>query len=70
MPDRQPAYRVYEATQPGRPSRTVRVSVSASREKALREDISLGRCLLRLNRVLLETDDPGLALAHSVRHFQ
>jgi hypothetical protein len=45
------------------------VGVSAGREPALLEEISLGRRLLRLGRLVLETDDPDLARRSSKRHF-
>jgi len=64
-----PLYRVYEAEQPGRFGPCIRVGVSAGREPALLEEISLGRRLLRLGRLVLETDDPDLARRSSKRHF-
>lgn len=63
------AYRVYEAEQPGLPGPNIRISVSVEREPALLEEISLGRRLLRLVRLVLETDDPGLARRSAERHF-
>jgi len=62
-------FRVYEAEQTGRPGFRLRISVSAEREPALREDISTGRRLLRLLRLVLETDDKMLAERSSTRHF-
>lgn len=65
----RPVYRVYEAEQPGHPGVRFRIGVSAAREPALLEEISLGRRLLSLGRLVLETDDPGLARRSSKRQF-
>ncbi len=55
-------YRVYEATDPFHP-RPFGVAVCLAREKCLMEDISSGRKLLRLGRVVMETRDAVLACA-------
>lgn len=55
-------YRVYEATDPFHP-RPYRLALSLAREKSLIEDISSGRKLMRLGRVLMETRDAALACA-------
>lgn len=55
-------YRVYEATDPFH-TRPYRVALCLAREKRLLEDISSGRRLLRLGRVLMETREAALACA-------
>lgn len=58
------SYRVYEATDPFHP-RPFRLAISLAREKSLLEDISSGRKLLRLGRVLMETRDAAQACAQA-----
>ncbi|MDP2847677.1 MAG: hypothetical protein Q8O35_05720 [Humidesulfovibrio sp.] len=57
-------FRVYEATDPFSPA-PYRVTLRLSREKRLLEDISSGRSLLRLGRLVLETRELALARAQS-----
>lgn len=53
-------FRVYEATDPFHPA-PYNVTLRLSREKRLLEDISAGRRLLRLGRMVLETRELALA---------
>lgn len=57
-------YRVYEATDPFHP-RPFRLALSRSREMRLQEDISSGRKLLRLGRMVMETRDAAQACAQA-----
>jgi hypothetical protein len=61
-------YRVYEATDPFH-SGTYRLALCLAREKRLLEDISSGRRLLRLGRLVLETRELALARAQSEALF-
>lgn len=55
-------YRVYEATDPFH-ARPYRLALCLAREKSLMEDISSGRRLLRLGRMVMETREAALACA-------
>ena len=57
-------YRVYEATDPFHPA-PYHLGLCLAREKRLLEDISSGRRLLRLGRMVLETRELALARAQS-----
>ena len=57
-------YRVYEATDPFHHG-PFRLALRQSREKRLLDDISSGRRLLSLGRVLLETRELTLARAQA-----
>lgn len=57
-------FRVYEATDPFHP-RPFRLALRLAREKRLLDDISSGRSLLTLGRVLLETRELALARAQA-----
>ncbi len=57
-------FRVYEATDPFHP-RPFRLALRLAREKRLLDDISSGRSLLSLGRVLLETRELALARAQA-----
>ncbi len=57
-------YRVYEATDPFHP-RPYHLAICVAREKSLLEDISSGRKLLRLGRVVMETRDAAQACAQA-----
>lgn len=61
-------FRVYEATDPFHP-RPFRLALRLAREKRLLDDISTGRSLLSLGRVLLETRELALARAQSEALF-
>ena len=61
-------YRVYEATDPFHPG-PYRLALCLAREKRLLEDISSGRRLLRLGRLVLETRELALARAQSEALF-
>ncbi|MBI5518940.1 MAG: hypothetical protein HY916_02645 [Desulfovibrio sp.] len=61
-------YRVYEATDPFHPA-PYRVGLRLSREKRLLEDISSGRRLLRLGRMVLETRELALVRAQARAMF-
>lgn len=55
-------YRVYEATDPFH-AEPFRLGLRMAREKRLLEDISSGRKLVRLGRLVLETRELALARA-------
>lgn len=55
-------YRVYEATDPFHP-RPYRLALCLAREKRLLEDISSGRRLMHLGRLVMETREAALACA-------
>ncbi|MBU1042756.1 MAG: hypothetical protein KKF77_16830 [Proteobacteria bacterium] len=55
-------YRVYEATDPFH-ARPYRLALCLAREKRLLEDISSGRRLLRLGRLVMETCEAAQACA-------
>ncbi|MHC1700150.1 MAG: hypothetical protein AB9900_04105 [Humidesulfovibrio sp.] len=55
-------YRVYEATDPFHAA-PYRLALCLAREKCLLEDISSGRRLLRLGRLVMETREAALACA-------
>ena len=57
-------YRVYEATDPFH-SGPFRLALCLAREKRLLDDISSGRRLLSLGRVVLETRELALARAQA-----
>lgn len=57
-------YRVYEATDPFHPAPYF-LGLCLAREKRLLEDISAGRRLLHLGRLVLETRELALARARS-----
>ncbi len=57
-------FRVYEATDPFHAA-PYRLALRLTREKRLLEDISSGRKLLRLGRMVLETRELALARAQS-----
>jgi len=57
-------FRVYEATDPFHP-RPYRLALRLAREKRLLDDISTGRSLLRLGRIVLETRELALARAQA-----
>jgi len=55
-------FRVYEATDPFH-AQPYRLALCLAREKCLLEDISSGRRLLRLGRMVMETREAALACA-------
>lgn len=57
-------FRVYEATDPFHP-RPYRLALRLSGERRILDDISAGRRLITLGRVVLETCDQRLARAQS-----
>ena len=61
-------YRVYEATDPFH-SGTFRLGLCLARDKRFLEDISSGRRLLRLGRLVLETRELAVARAQAETLF-
>ena len=61
--------RVYEAQVGDQPGYRTRIMVCEQDEKRFREDITLGRTLYRIGRVLLETPDRDLARSKARIHY-
>ena len=53
--------RIYEAYEPARPGKSLYLSVTASRDGQLRQDIASGATPMQLRRVVMETRDEHLA---------
>lgn len=60
-----PVCRVYEAQVENRPEYTVRLAICQGGEERYAEDVTSGRTLFRLGRMLLQTPDRDLALGQA-----